>query len=328
MTAQISLHSIRYCIGSEFLTLKGKEGLSSLNLWQTLSRPIRLPFPFPGPGASPPAETPLAMNSLSHLRLATAYVRFTTSSASSLNRLPKATVPSAAKARVSSTESIVKESWLAALSCPLTRKEEPDLDSHSDSGEVILGSGSEWIIGVDPDVSGALALLRPDQSPCGYSAEVFDAPYVKVMVGKNLRKRLDPRSIVQLLHSFNAPIGTTAYIEQSRPFPQDGKQGWWSGGFTYGIWLGVLVASGFSVKPVSSVSWKNFFELSGSSSPKDDSRRAASDMFPSLASLMKRKKDHGRAEALLIAAYGRSLTLQSDLNSTLTESKELQLQLC
>lgn len=113
------------------------------------------------------------MNSLSHLRLATAYARFTTSSASSLNRLPKATVPSAAKVRVSSTDSIVKESWLTALSCPLTRKEEPDLDSHSDSGEVIIGSGSEWIIGVDPDVSGALALLRPDQSPCGYSAEVL-----------------------------------------------------------------------------------------------------------------------------------------------------------
>jgi hypothetical protein len=36
----------------------------------------------------------------------------------------------------------------------------------------------------------------------------------------------------------------------------------------------------------------------------------------------------GRAEALLIAAYGRSLSLQSDLNPTLTEAKELQLQLC
>lgn len=131
------------------------------------SRPIR----FPLPSATPPAVTRLAMNSLSHLRLATSYARFTTSSSSCCNRLSKVIVASAARVRVSSsTVSVLNDSWLASLSCPLPRKEEPD----SDSGEVVVGSGSgsEWIIGVDPDVSGALALLRPDQSPCGFSAEV------------------------------------------------------------------------------------------------------------------------------------------------------------
>jgi hypothetical protein len=141
----------------------------------TTSRPIRLPIPLPLPlpSASPPAVTqPAAMNSLSRLRLATGYA---TSSSSSC-RLSKAIVPSAARVRVSSsTDSVPKDSWLASLSCPLPRKHEPDLDSHSGSGEVVAGSGSgsEWIIGVDPDVSGALALLRPDKSPCGYSAEVL-----------------------------------------------------------------------------------------------------------------------------------------------------------
>ncbi|CAK7349874.1 unnamed protein product [Dovyalis caffra] len=88
---------------------------------------------------------------------------------------------------------------------------------------------------------------------------VFDSPHLKVMVGKATRKRLDVKSIVQLIRSFHSPIGTTAYIEQSTPFPPDGKQGWWSGGFGYGIW--VLVASGFSVVPVPSMTWKNEFEL-------------------------------------------------------------------
>jgi hypothetical protein len=45
-------------------------------------------------------------------------------------------------------------------------------------------------------------------------------------------------------------------------------KGWWSGGFGYGLWIGVLVASGFSVVPVPSLLWKNEFELSGRSSPK------------------------------------------------------------
>lgn len=85
--------------------------------------------------------------------------------------------------------------------------------------------------------------------------------------------------------------------------------GWWSGGFGYGLWIGILVASGFSVIPVPSAVWKNEFRLSGRSSTKDDSREAASMMFPSLSSQLKRKKDHGRAEALLIAAYGKSLKM-------------------
>lgn len=64
--------------------------------------------------------------------------------------------------------------------------------------------GSNWVIGVDPDVSGALALLKIDESGC--SAQVFDSPHLKVMVGKGIRKRLDVKSIVQLIRSFDAPI--------------------------------------------------------------------------------------------------------------------------
>ncbi|MQL99471.1 hypothetical protein Taro_032186 [Colocasia esculenta] len=92
------------------------------------------------------------------------------------------------------------------------------------------------------------------------------------------------------------------------PFPQDGKQGWWSGGYTYGLWIGILVATGFSVVPVISRSWKDHFGLNGSQALKDASRETAISLFPSLSSQLKRKKDHGRAEALLIAAYGKTLS--------------------
>ncbi|CAA6669164.1 unnamed protein product [Spirodela intermedia] len=179
------------------------------------------------------------------------------------------------------------------MSCPFPEKE--GRPPGCEDGEESEGcSGVQCVIGIDPDVSGGLAVLKGD------TAQVFDSPHLKVLVGKTLRKRLDPRSIVHLLQSFGAPRGTTAYIEQSMPFPQDGKQGWWSGGYTYGLWIGILVASGFSVVPVSSRSWKDHFELFGS-------REAAIALFPSLESQLRRKKDHGRAEALLIAAYGKGL---------------------
>ncbi|WRX33695.1 hypothetical protein QQP08_026182 [Theobroma cacao] len=219
--------------------------------------------------------------------------------------------PSSTTRRVFATNSVklsaadaavaLKESWLDSLSCPLPDSREDPIRSNADSN---------WVIGVDPDLSGALALLRTDSSGC--SAQVFDSPHLPVRVGNRVRKRLDARSIVQLVRSLEAPIGTAAYIEQSIPYPKDGKQGWWSGGFGYGLWIGILVASGFSVVPVPSLLWKKGFELTGAGSTKDDSRRIASTLFPSLSDLLKRKKDHGRAEALLIAAYGKGLRMKVD----------------
>ncbi|XP_022756706.1 Holliday junction resolvase MOC1, chloroplastic-like isoform X2 [Durio zibethinus] len=198
--------------------------------------------------------------------------------------------PSSSRRRVSARNSLklsvdaatMNEGWLDSLSCPLP---------YNGEGPTQTDADSSWVIGVDPDLSGALAILKTDSSGC--SAKVFDTPLLPVRVGNRVRKRLDARSIIQLVRSLEAPIGTSAYIEKSIPFPKDGKQGWWSGGFGYGLWIGILVASGFSVVPVSSLLWKKEFELTGAGSTKDDSRRIASTLFPSLSDLLKRKKDHG-----------------------------------
>ncbi|KAJ8766801.1 hypothetical protein K2173_008355 [Erythroxylum novogranatense] len=202
----------------------------------------------------------------------------------------------------------LKEDWLDSLTNPFPRRAQPSTQTNA---------VSNWVLGIDPDISGALALLKTDESGC--PAQVFDSPCLKVTVGKRIRKRLDAKSIVQLLNGFDAPIGTVAYLEQSIPYPKDGKQGWWAGGFGYGLWIGILVASGFSVVPVPSFTWKNEFKLSGGSYTKDDSRRTASILFPSLSSLLKRKKDHGRAEALLIAAYGKGMSIEATSSCILEE---------
>lgn len=174
-------------------------------------------------------------------------------------------------------------------------------------------SDNAWVLGIDPDIAGAVAVLKPEHP--GSPAQVYDAPNVKVFIGKRVRRRLDARSIVSLLRDLGAPSGSLAYIEQSRPFPNDGKQGWWCGGFGYGLWIGTLVASGFSVIPIPSMVWKKHFDLCGGNSQKDESRAIACSLFASLSPQLKRKKDHGRAEALLIAAYGRSLMKMTERDS-------------
>lgn len=192
---------------------------------------------------------------------------------------------------------LMKEKWLESLTLP------------SPEEHVVTQGNTEssYVIGVDPDLSGALALLKFNHLLGSSEAQVFDTPHLPVLVGNRVRKRLDAKSIVQLIRSLDIPSGSTAYIEQSTPYPKDGKQGWYSGGFGFGFWLGTLVTSGFSVVPVSSALWKRHFQLAGGNCTKDDSRRVASELFPLLSSQLKRKKDHGRAEALLIAAYGETL---------------------
>ncbi|CAH8375631.1 unnamed protein product [Eruca vesicaria subsp. sativa] len=198
---------------------------------------------------------------------------------------------------------LMKEKWLESLTLPSPPR---------------INSDSSCVIGVDPDMSGALALLRINHVLGSSEAQVFDTPHLPVLVGTRVRKRFDAKSIVELIRSLDIPSGSTAFLEQSTPFPKDGKQGWYSGGFGYGFWIGTLVASGFSVVPVPSALWKRHFQLAGGNSTKDDSRRVASELFPLLSSQLKRKKDHGRAEALLIAAYGEALkptTLQEFASS-------------
>ncbi|KAH9741784.1 Holliday junction resolvase MOC1 [Citrus sinensis] len=151
----------------------------------------------------------------------------------------------------------MKQNWLDSLTFPPLHVH--DLTANQTNAD------SQWALGIDPDLSGALAVLKSDHNGC--SAEVFDTPHLPVLVGKRVRKRLDAKSMILLLRSLDAPIGTTAYVEQSIPYPQDGKQ--------------------------------------------DDSRRVASTLFPSLCSQLKRKKDHGKADAVLIAAYGKGLKLDS-----------------
>eukprot|EP00250_Pteridium_aquilinum_P024553 c29241_g1_i1 orf=139-1044(+) len=176
-------------------------------------------------------------------------------------------------------------------------------DVQGGEGPLVVGPGV-LVIGIDPDVSGAMAVLRGNDIT---TAEVFDVPSVRVLVGSQHRNRHDARSIVSMIKNLNAPTGSVAYIEQSIPLPKDGKQGWWGSGFGYGIWIGTLVASGISVVPVPASTWKRAMGLSGKGVTKDHCRACASLIFPSLASQLKRKKDHGRAEALLIAAHGKGI---------------------
>jgi hypothetical protein len=71
-------------------------------------------------------------------------------------------------------------------------------------------------------------------------------------------------------------------------------------GINSGAWLGVLAANGIYSATVEARDWK---KAMGLSSDKEQSLEMAKALYPAMSHLLKRKKDHDRAEALLIGTY-------------------------
>jgi hypothetical protein len=85
-----------------------------------------------------------------------------------------------------------------------------------------------------------------------------------------------------------------------------------SSGFKYGRVTGaleaVLTISAIAITMVEPSKWKKHFHLQGAD--KEGARGLAIRQFPAEHRFFARKKDHGRAEATLIALYGVQTSLQ------------------
>lgn len=142
-------------------------------------------------------------------------------------------------------------------------------------------------IGVDPGQSGAIAIL--DQN--GECVLLEDYPGDEVALS-NLFAEL-PEGIIY-----------HAAIEKSGAMPKQGVASMFKFGMNYGIWLGILAAYGVSVKIVKPQEWqKGMLHKVDGKDTKARSLTTARRMFPDQTEKLKFKKDHHRADALLIAYY-------------------------
>ncbi|KAG1674865.1 hypothetical protein FOA52_015255, partial [Chlamydomonas sp. UWO 241] len=101
-----------------------------------------------------------------------------------------------------------------------------------------------------------------------------------------------------------------AYIEAPPIIPSDGVLSSSTISYTNGVWHGMVAMAGFEAGSVPARVWKKelgLFRLS-----KDASRLLASRLFPAMAPLLLLKKHHGRAEALLIAAWALGVRADAD----------------
>lgn len=153
------------------------------------------------------------------------------------------------------------------------------------------------IIGIDPGNTGAAAIYE------GGQWVVHDCPTAKVKVGKSNKTVSDPGMMAEVLRPY---IGgdVHVYLEKVSAMPGQGVTSMFTFGTNYGAWQGVVGAFGFVLNLVTPQAWKKEL-MEGMSKEKDAARLRASQLFPSMRSQLSRKKDIGRADALLIAEYGR-----------------------
>ena len=183
--------------------------------------------------------------------------------------------------------------------------------SSSDDDDVEAARG--WtLLGCDSDAGGALAVVRGPSLGNVASVDVHDCPTYKAEVNGRIRKRLCVEDMVELVASLNIPRGTVAFLEEGGVEYGFSAQTAFVQGYNFGLWKGVLAAAGLRVEVVKPQAWKHALGLARSGSSKDDSRDMAAAMFPEVGDNLGRKKDHGRAEALLIAAYGHMATHARD----------------
>jgi crossover junction endodeoxyribonuclease RuvC len=171
-------------------------------------------------------------------------------------------------------------------------------------------------VGVDPGKGGAIAFH------VGGRWLVHDCPLVETSTktrtnkktGKKIvtvKKESSPILMATLFRDVLEKEGRSnpkfvVHVEKVSAMPGQGVTSMFSFGRNFGQWEGVIAALGCEVHYVTPQRWKKTM-LAGQPKGKEAARMRALQLFPYLVDALKRKKDDGRAEALLIGEYGRGV---------------------
>lgn len=150
------------------------------------------------------------------------------------------------------------------------------------------------ILGIDPGAGGALAVLNTEDS----SLEIFDMPVVEIKKGSTTKRHVSAQLVAELLRAKSIDH---AFVEAVHAMPGQGVSSSFSFGRALGVLEGVLGALQIPVTLVPPAVWLREMRTKIG---KDGSRARAVELWPKYAALFARKKDDGRAESALLAAYG------------------------
>jgi crossover junction endodeoxyribonuclease RuvC len=150
------------------------------------------------------------------------------------------------------------------------------------------------LLGVDPGVNGGLSIIEITDGAAPVLVGCIDIP----VIGSAAKERVDSAAIRNFIER-HKPVH--ALIERAQAMPKQGA----SSGFKYGRAVGAIEAAialcSIPLEIIEPSVWKRHWRLPGKD--KEAARQRALQFFPDAHAALARKKDHGRAEAMLIALY-------------------------
>ena len=151
------------------------------------------------------------------------------------------------------------------------------------------------IIGIDPGLSGAIAILENNKE-----LNIFDIPVMSE--GKKNKRQLNSALLASLLReNITNNDEVAVVVEQVNAMPGQGVTSMFNFGQTFGAIKGICATLDLPIFFVRPSKWKKHFELINSS--KDSSRTKAIEMYPKLSDQLAKKKDVNKSDAILIARF-------------------------
>ncbi len=151
------------------------------------------------------------------------------------------------------------------------------------------------IIGIDPGLSGAIAVMHDKKV-----INMYDMPVMAE--GKKNKRQLNSSQLVNIIkENINKDEETIVVVEQVNAMPGQGVTSMFNFGQTFGAIKGVCAALKLPIFFVRPSKWKKHFELINSS--KDASRTKVIEMYPTLSGQLAKKRDVNKSDAILIAKF-------------------------
>ena len=153
------------------------------------------------------------------------------------------------------------------------------------------------IIAIDPGINGAICFFEN-----GNVKDVFEMP--TMAEGKKNKRQVNGYQMFNELSLRIKEYKTEnihVVVEQVSAMPGQGVTSMFNFGQSFGVIKGICAAMQLPIFFVRPVKWKKHFELINTQ--KDASRTKAIEMFPKISSILSRKKDSNKADAILIASF-------------------------
>jgi crossover junction endodeoxyribonuclease RuvC len=154
------------------------------------------------------------------------------------------------------------------------------------------------VLGIDPGLTGAIALLDLSVSRGEITLRIEDMPILKTGSRGRSRNQVVEQGLANLVRDMKPE---QAFLEQVHSMPRQGVASTFTFGLSYGIVRGVLAGLNIPITLLTPQKWGALVQL-----PRGDdaSRVRASQLFPAEAGRFVAKSAHGRSDAALIALAG------------------------